>query len=78
MWNIVKINAKQSNIFLFSVIDGNIKDPIIAEYDTQHTVKCASEIAKWSPNILIPTCAELKYCKKIKIMDKENNQDQSQ
>jgi len=59
------------------VVDGKIKDSIIAQYNTKHTEKCGSEIAKWLPNISIPTCAELKYLNKIKIMDKQNNEDES-
>jgi hypothetical protein len=73
----VQINAKKSNFFLFSVIDGKIKEAIIAQYNIEHTTSYGSEIAKWSPNIPIPTCAELKYLNKIKIMDKENNEDES-
>ncbi len=68
---------KRKAIDFFSVINGEIKDPIIAQYNTQHTVKCGIEIAKWSPNILIPKCAELKHLKKIKIMDIENTKDES-
>jgi hypothetical protein len=59
------------------VIDGKIKEPIIAQYNIEHTMSCGNEISKWSANIPIPTCTELKYLNKIKIMDKENNEDES-
>jgi hypothetical protein len=40
-------------------------------------VKCSGEIGKWSPNVPIPACAELKYSNKRKISDEENSEDES-
>ncbi len=63
--------------FLFSVVDGELTYPIIGQYNIKHTTKCGIEICKWSPNIPIPTCAELKHLNKITIADKENTHDES-
>ena len=58
---------------LFSVIDDRIQHPIIAQYDDRYPDKCQFEISKWAMNIPAPEYAELKYLKKIKIIDEKND-----
>ena len=58
---------------LFSVIDGRIQHPIIAQYADRYPDKCQFEISKWAMNIPVPEYAELKYLKKIKIIDQKND-----
>ena len=58
---------------LFSVIDGRIQYPIIAQYDDRYPDKCQFEISKWTMNVSVPKYAELKYLKKIKIIDEKIN-----
>ena len=58
---------------LFSVIDGRIQHPVIAQYDDRCPDKCQFEISKWTMNVSVPEYAELKYLKKIKIIDEKND-----
>ena len=54
---------------MFSVVNGKIQHPIIAQYNTQLTEKCGNEITKWSPSTVLPPNTELKHMKTIKIID---------
>ena len=58
---------------LFSAIDGRIEHSIIAQYDDRYPDKCQFEISKWAMNVPVPEYAELKYLKKIKIIDEKND-----
>ena len=58
---------------LFSVIDGRIQHPIIAQYVDRYPHKCQFEISKWLMNVPLPEYAELKYLKRIKIIDEKND-----
>jgi hypothetical protein len=58
-------------------MNGKLKHPFIAQFNTHLKEKCGSEITKRSPNVFMPANTELKYLKKTKIMDKENDENES-
>ena len=58
---------------LLGVIDGKIQHPTIAQYDDRYPDKCQFEISKWTMNASVPEYAELKYLKKIKIIDEKHD-----
>src|SRR5438132_14411422 len=79
MTNYVNHNSYKRKItesFLFSVINGKIGHPVIAQYTTGFKEKCGLEICKWSTNVLVPEYTELKYLQQSKFVNKENHEDQ--
>ncbi|CAF4867854.1 unnamed protein product [Rotaria sp. Silwood1] len=60
-----------------NVLNGQLQDPVVAQYDTRYPETCGVELVKWSTSTPVPKHAELKYVKIIKIMEDNNNSDES-
>ncbi|CAF4360506.1 unnamed protein product [Rotaria sp. Silwood2] len=60
-----------------NVLNGQLQDPVVAQYDTRYPETCGVELMKWSTSTPVPKQAELKYVKIIKIMEDNNNSDES-
>jgi len=54
-------------------MNGKLKHPFIAQFNTHLKEKCGREISKFSTNMVMPANTKLKYLDKINIMDKEND-----
>ncbi|CAF1261107.1 unnamed protein product, partial [Adineta steineri] len=70
-------DCSHNNNQQITVINAELHQPVIGQYDTRSTENCGAQIIKWSSNIPLSANVELKYLKKTKINDEECTDDES-